>query len=230
MNRQDILDNLAQHTETGLRPRLLRDYPATARSVIGVPFSYLSSLGREWARRKDWRDIVDSVLSDSTYEEVLLQAFTFGNASTDAKEAFRRIRLHLEKLDSRMLCDASCLAFHAAQTWPEKMLEFLTPYLKADDDFGQRFAIVTLLDYFTTSDYIRDTLKLYASVKPQNAYAVDALQWGYMVCFQAYPYKTAATLRQAGLNGEEMKALVKRIVSSPRTNILSRQLALELCS
>lgn len=230
MNRQDILDNLTQHAETDLRPRLFKDYPTTARPVIGVPFSYLSSLGREWARRKDWRDIVDGVLSDTTYEEVLLQAFTFGNASTDAKEAFERIRLHLEKIDSRMLCDASCLAYHAAQTWPDKMLDFLNPYLKADNDFGQRFAIVTLLDYFTTSDYIRETLKRFASVQPHNPYAVDALQWGYMVCFQAYPYKTAATLRQAGLTVDNMKALVKRIVSSPRTNILSRQLALELCS
>lgn len=230
MNRQDILDNLAQHAETDLLPRLFRDYPAAARPVIGVPFSYLSSLGREWARRKDWRDIADNVLSDATYEEVLLQAFTFGNASTDAKEAFQRIRLHLTKIDSRMLCDASCLAYHAAQTWPDKMLEFLTPYLKADDGYGQRFALVTLLDYFITSDYIRETLRLFSSVKPHNAYAVDALQWGYMVCFQAYPYKTVATLRQADLTGEEMKALVKRIVSSPRTNILSRQLALELCS
>lgn len=230
MKHQDIIDDLTRHAEADFLERVSKDYPSKARRIIGVPLSYLSSMGRELARRKDWRDIVDHELSDSTYEEVLLQAFTFGNATIDAKEAFERIGLHLEKVDSRMLCDASCLAYHAAQTWPDKMLEFLKPYLTSDDAFGQRFALVTLLDYFITSDYINEALRLYASVKPHNAYAVDALQWGFMVCFQAYPYKTAATLRQMDLNTKEMRLLVNRIVDSPRTNILSRQLALELCS
>jgi hypothetical protein len=228
MNHQDIIEELSEHVDPNYRAKVLRDYPASARPVLGVPLNYLSSMARSLACRKDWRDVVAHVLSDDSYEEVLLQALTVGNAPVEAEEAFEHTRQYIPKIDSRSLCDASCLAFHAASTAPEKTLQFLKPYLTADDDFGQRFAIVTLLDFFTTSDYIHQTLKIYTHLKPNNANAVDALQWGFMVCFQSYPYKTTTALQQSGLPADDVNAIIDRIVASPRTNLLFRQLAMEL--
>lgn len=228
MDHQEIIKELSEHIDPDYRAKVLRDYPASARPILGVPLNYLSSMARSMACRKDWRTIVDTELTDESYEEVLLQALTVGNAPVEADEAFEHARQYIPKIDSRSLCDASCLAFHIATTHPEQTLDFLKPYLNADDAFGQRFAIVTLLDYFTTSDYIHNTLKLYTHARPNNADAADAIEWGYMVCFQSYPYKTTTALQQSGLPAKSVNAIVDRIVASPRTNLLFRQLAMEL--
>ena len=228
MDRQEIIKELSDHVDDDYRLKMLSNYPSTARPLLGVPPNYLRSMARSMACRKDWRNIVDRELTDDNYEEVLLRFLTAGSVPVEADEAFERTRDHLQKIDSRALCDASCLAFRMAAMQPEKTLDFLKPYLNADDEFGQRFALVTLLDFFTTSDYIHNTLKLYTQVKPNNANAVDAIEWGYMVCFQSYPYKTTTALQQSGLPSETVNAIIDRIISSPRTNVLFRQLAMDL--
>lgn len=225
---ENIRKQLNALIDTDYKTRLLKDYPAEARPVMGVPFNSLREFSLEFVGRKDWREFVQEQLSEDTFEEMLLQALIVGTAKSSSKEALEWFAQYLLKIDSPQLCDASCLAFHPAIEYPEETLNFIHPYLESSEDFEQRFAIVTLLDYFVTTDSIDRTLSLFGDIRPTTRYAQDALAWGYEVCFLTFQQKTVYALRISNLSYNYFNSIIDRIQNSPRISEPQRKIVADL--
>jgi hypothetical protein len=225
---ENIRKELDALVDTDYKTRLMNGYPSEARTVIGVPFSTLREFSREFIVRKDWKNVVDTQLGDDTFEGMLLQALITGAAKNSCSETLKWFANYLPKIDSRQLCDASCLAFHTAIDHPEETLLFIRPYLDHAEGFLQRFAIITLLDYFVTTDYIDRTLQFYATVRPATRIAQDALSWAYEVCFLAFQQKTVYALRESTLSYNYFNSIIDRILKSPRISEPQRKIAEDL--
>ncbi|HCE47591.1 MAG TPA: hypothetical protein DEQ84_02800 [Prevotellaceae bacterium] len=197
-------------------------YPANARPILGVPVAALCEMAREYACRKDWQEIVSS-LTDKTFEEALLQVLITGYTTQSFETAQKHFSEFLPKIDSDKLCDATCLAFRTAIEYPNETLEWVEKLLHEHDSYKQRFAIVILLDHFVTSDYIDRVLSLYASVSPLSETSMQALAWGYLVCFLGFGTKTIASLASSGHSREQQTYIIDYMLSSPRLSESQRQ-------
>lgn len=197
-------------------------YPANAREILGVPVADLCEMAREYACRKDWQEIVSS-LTDKTFEEALLQVLITGTTTQSFETAQKHFSEFLPKIDSDKLCDAACLAFRTAIEHPHETLEWVEKLLHEHDSYKQRFAIVILLDYFVTSDYIDRVLSLYATVNPSSETSMQALAWGYLVCFLGFETKTISSLASSDHSRELQTYIINYMLSSPRLSESQRQ-------
>ncbi len=207
-----------------------KDYPSHARPLLGVPIAALCEMAREYACRKDWQTIVANDLSDETFEETLLQVLIAGYTNQDFETAQKRILDFLPKIDSDKLCDAACLAFRTAIEYPDETLDWVESLLKSHEGYGQRFAIVILLDYFVTSDHIDRILALYATTLPYSETAMQALAWGYLVCFLGFGTKTITSLSSSGHSREQQIYILDYMLRSPRLAEDQRQALLSIKS
>ena len=216
MNKENVLEILGKNADSAFRENFVRNYPAEARPVIGINYNNVNELARMLSHEDNWKNLSDQLINGKTYEEFLLGVAILDNADIKAQEYFERITSLIPKIDSVKLCDAVCLSIRLGKEEPELMLDFLKPRLFSDNDMEQRFAIVMLLDYFVNTDYIDATLALFASVEVRGPLAKDALQWGYQVCFIAYPQKTFAVLDNLKIDHELMDSILDRIEDSKR--------------
>ena len=230
-NHETIREDNLQQTlfsliDTDYLAQVGQTYPMGARKLMGIPLSDLRSLARDYTGTKNWKQIVDTQLSDNTFEETLLKIIIYSSAHLSFEELQKRLTAFLPLIDSQMLCDTACLAFRIAVEYPDATLHLLDTYLQSPQPFTQRFALVTLLDYYVNSDYIDHTLIRYAQVHPDHPYVQDALEWGYMVCYMGFPDKTLEALRQSTLPKNACQSVIQRILLSPRINDnLKRQLS-----
>lgn len=213
---QDIFHEITNLVDEDYRTRFMADYPRNARKVLGVPQPRLRELAFDYAFGPDWRTIVDEVLTDATFEEMLLKAYIIGTARTTSAESFERATRYISKIDSSQLCDAACLAFRFAVEFPDETLQFLHSYLNSQEPFAQRFALVLILDYFVKDDFIEKTLDCYHEVVPHSPEATDALAWGYSIFMLGFPKRTLKALGRSELADEPFEAVLNRIESSPR--------------
>ena len=200
------------------KEQLLAHYPADARPVIGVPLSNLFEMAREHAGVRDREALVKRELTDQTYDEVLLKAWILGSNYASFDDATRLLERFLAKMDSPQLCDAICLAFRIAIEYPNETLDLIE----------QRYALVTLLDYYVNSDHIDRLLRLLAAVETLTPQAEDALAWAYQTCFLGFQQKTFFALRALKMEKESFNRMLDRILTCTRFNETQQQVLLTL--
>lgn len=211
------------------KEQLLAHYPADARPVIGVPLSNLFEMARENAGVRDREALVKRELTDQTYDEVLLKAWILGSNYASFDDATRLLERFLAKMDSPQLCDAICLAFRIAIEYPNETLDLIERrYLNSEKGFEQRYALVTLLDYYVNSDHIDRLLRLLAAVETLTPQAEDALAWAYQTCFLGFQQKTFFALRALKVEKESFNRMLDRILTCTRFNETQQQVLLTL--
>lgn len=216
MTNKEILKVLTELSDATYAEKLkLQSSTDSLRKIIGVPTKELTEVARELVCRNDWRSIVKK-LPDDYYETTLLQAFIYLRGENNNTKRIEWLRSFVEKIDSIALCDNTCLAYITARTCPEETLLFVKECLNSTREMTIRFAIVMLLDYFTTSDYADTTLELYNRIDTSHSpICRKALAWGYSVCFMSFPKRTIEALK-CRIPKDETNQIIQDILTLPR--------------
>ena len=107
----------------------------------------------------------------------------------------------------------------------DKTAHFAEP---VENGFEQRYALVTLLDYYVNSDHIDRLLRLLAAVETLTPQAEDALAWAYQTCFLGFQQKTFFALRALKVEKESFNRMLDRILTCTRFNETQQQVLLTL--
>ncbi len=207
----DLQSWIAEHSDADVLERLL---DAGALRVSGVPRGALAELAREWSRRHDWKTAANSL--GNTYEEAVLQAMVYGEASKGNQTTLKWLARFLKQVDNVPLCDATALACSFAVRRPDETLEFVTSRLNDTAPFIQRFAIMVLMDHYMTGDRLNRTLELYGTVKPHSPEAEQALVKGYTAAFLNSPARTREALLHDRRPADDFNRLLDAMLQSPR--------------
>lgn len=200
-------------------------YPQEARKIQGISYSDIRALGYEYAKENDWRNIVDNVLNEDSFEEILLKGLITGLACDNLEEAYKRYADLIEKLDSNRLCDNFCLLFRPAINHPNETLNFLLPYFHSSNDMDQRFAIVTLLDHYINVDYIGQVLDILKKIsKSARPTIQETWRWAARTCFLAFPLKTLNMLEASCFKTDELQQIIDYFNESPRINDVRKRM------
>lgn len=187
-----------------------------AENIIGVRVPKLRALAKQIAKG-DWQAFLDGA-QDTSLEEIILQGLVIGYAKMTPDEALTRIAAFVPKINNWEVCDVCCSTFKTAAKDKEKLFAFLQPYLKSQQEFDLRFAVIMLMDYFITEEYVDRVLKIYDEIRHDGYYAKMAVAWALSVCFVKFQDKTMRLLEQNSLDDWTFNKALQKITESYRVD------------
>lgn len=214
MSPQEIKDYLYAHADSGYAAFSSALIPGERLVMIGVRLPVLRNLARKISK-EDWRIYLENA-SDETFEEIMLQGYVIGLAKMPFEEQMQRMATYAGKITNWSLCDSPCAGFKFVRKHPEEVWAFLQPYLQSQDEFGQRFGIIMLMDHFITDSYIVRLIEVFSSMRPAGYYASMAVAWAVSACYVRYPELVTDLLASHKLDKDTQNRAIQKIVDSLR--------------
>lgn len=187
--------------------------------LLGVRLPKLRELAKEISKG-DWRGYLDHTLSDCDeyFEETMLQGMVIGYAKADLQEILKYTEQFAPKIRNWAICDSFCTGLKIAKKYPERVWEFLLPYLKSDQEFKIRFAVIMMMSHFINDSYIDEILIKLDQVSHNGYYVKMGVAWAISVCFVKYPEKTLTYLNGNHLDLFTYNKSLQKIIESNRVD------------
>lgn len=193
------------------------------KGVLGVRLPKLRKLARQIAK-DDWRAYLKQA-QDRSYEEIMLQGMVIGYAPIPDDEVFDVVRWFVPKIDNWSVCDSFCITWKYAKKHPEAVFDFLQPFLRAQDAFAVRFAVVMLLDYYAHSDWLPRVFAALDIVTHPDYYVCMAVAWAISMCCVADAEQTLAYLQRGTWDDFTHQKAIQKIVESRQIRQADKQRA-----
>lgn len=217
MTNKEIRDELEKLSDkkykefhTGLCPN--------SNEILGVRVPVLRNFAKQIVKEENIEKYLNDAL-DNSYEEILLQGMVLGLWKNITIEKFcEYLEKFIPKINSWAVCDISISGFKITKKNMKYMWQFLEKYLKSENEFELRFAIVMLLDYYITDEYIDKVLKILNNIKHEGYYVKMAVAWAVQVAFVKYPEKTMKLLENNNIDKWTYNKALQKIIKSYRVN------------
>ena len=215
MNNKEIREKLFELSDekykkfhTGLCPN--------TDNIIGVRVPILRNLAKEIAKG-DYKTYLKNAKSEY-YEEIMLQGMVIGLAKMDFKQTCKELVCFIPKIDNWAICDTIAAGLKITNKNKKEMLEFLKKYLKSKEEFKLRFALVMLLDFYITEDYIDYVLDVLNNIKHDGYYVKMAVAWALQVAFVKFEDKTMKLLENNNIDDWTYNTALQKIIESYRVD------------
>jgi 3-methyladenine DNA glycosylase AlkD len=116
------------------------------------------------------------------------------------------------------VCDCLCSSLKSAKQHLPETWEFLQPYLQSSEEFPLRFAVVMLLDYFLTAEYIDQVLEILQSIRHEGYYVNMAVAWALSAAFVGYREKVLPLLEARRLTPWVQNKTIQKCRESRRVS------------
>lgn len=181
-----------------------------ANTAIGVRTPVLRKLAKYYSKRQD----VDDFLADlphKFFDENQLHAFILSEIK-DFDECIGKLERFLPFVDNWATCDQ--MSPKCFKKNHEKLLPYLNKWIKSDDTYTVRFAIVTLMAHFLDDDFDEGYLKLVSDIKSDEYYINMAIAWYFATALAKQYDKTIPYIENKTLDvWTHNKAIQKSIES-----------------
>ena len=191
-------------------------------NIIGVRLPQLRQLAKE-ITKDDWRYFLSNSKEDY-YEEILIKGLVIAYAKCDVEERLKYIKCFVPKIDNWAICDSFCNTLKFVNKNKKIVWEFIQPYLKSDNEFEVRFAVVIILNYYITEDYIDLILETLDKVKHSGYYVKMAVAWAISMCFVEFEGKTMSYLKHNNLDDFTYNKSLQKICESLRIDKNTKEL------
>ena len=149
--------------------------PDTNLEIIGIRIPKLRNLAKELAE-EDYKYYINSI-ENKYFEEIILEGLIIGYCKVDIYEKLELIKEFVPKIDSWSITDTFCPTLKIKEKDLEKVWNFIMPYLKSNKEFEVRFAIIMMLDYYITDQYVDEVIECLDKVDNEGYYAKVAVAW-----------------------------------------------------
>ena len=217
----DLRDKLFELSDDKFKTFHSRLCPNTD-NIIGVRLPLLRQLAKEIAKG-DLRNFLSNS-KEEYYEEILINGLVIAYAKCDVEERLNYIESFVPKIDNWAICDSFCNTLKFVNKNKEIMWEFIQPYLRSYNEFEIRFAVVIILNYYITEDYIDLVLKTLDNIKHDGYYVKMAVAWAISMCFIKFEEKTMAYLKDNSLDDFTYNKSLQKICESLRIDKNTKEL------
>ncbi len=184
--------------------------------ILGVRLPLLRNLAKEIAKG-DWRTYLDTS-EEEYYEEIMLKGLVIGSAKADLNEILDHVAQFVPKITNWAVCDSFCTGLKIAKKHPPIIWDFIQHYLKSDKEFELRFAVIMMLAYFITDEYIDEVLSRLDQICHEGYYVKMGVAWAISVCFVKYTKETMIYLHNNHLDDFTFNKSLQKIIESNRVD------------
>lgn len=150
--------------------------PDTKKKIIGIRIPALRKIAQKITKQENWREFLNQT-DDNCFEEVLLQGFVIAYSKIDIDEKVEYIKWFVPQIDSWAISDSFCSTLKIKPHDLDKVWKFILPYLKSSEEFHVRFAIIMMLDYYLTEEYVDKVLENLDKILHEGYYVKMAVAW-----------------------------------------------------
>lgn len=183
-------------------------------TFLGVRVPKLREIAKK-AAKEDYQTFF-SEADVTVYEELMIRGMMIGYAKLTLEQQKQELERFIPYINNWAICDCCCATYKFMKKNQEEWLEFLKTYLKKEEEYEVRFAIVCLLDFFIHELYIDEVLELLADSRHDAYYVKMADAWALSVCYIRFPQKTEPILERETLDFDIRKKAVQKIRESLR--------------
>lgn len=206
---EELSDEKYRKFHTSLCPK--------SNEILGVRVPILRNFAKEIIKEGNIEKYLENAL-DNSYEEILLQGMVLGLWKTDIENFAKYLEKFIPKINSWAVCDVSVAGFKITKKNMKYMWNFLQKYLKSNKEFELRFAIVMLLDFYITDEYINKVLQILNNVKSDEYYVKMAVAWTLQVAFVKFPNETMKLLKNNKIDDWTHNKALQKIIESYRVD------------
>jgi 3-methyladenine DNA glycosylase AlkD len=176
----------------------------------------LRAIAKELARTNpiEYMELEDITL----YEEKVIQGLIIGMAKLSVNETQKYLEKFIPKIDSWAVCDVVCSSLKIANKNQKEMWDFLEKYIKSNEEFEIRFAVVMYLDYYLNEEYIDRVIKNISKIKSNKYYVQMAIAWLVSVSYIKQKEKTLEYLKNNKLYDFTHNKAIQKIIESYRVS------------
>ncbi len=184
-------------------------------NILGIRLPILRKFAKTLLKG-DWRVSLNKI-ADDTMEEAMLQGMIIGGCNADACEKLKLAAAFIPKIDCWSVCDSFCGGLKIAVTHPEKVWEFIQPYLNSDKEYEIRFGVVMLL-YYLSPEYALKAFAHFDHIKHEGYYVKMAVAWVLSMYYVNLPELTMEYLQNNALDTFTYNKTLQKIVESLRVD------------
>ena len=191
MNIKKDLINLADSKYKKFHSNLC---PGT-NNILGVRVPVLRNYAKEISKDNNLEELL-KMIDDEYYEEIMLQGMLIGlekNISFEKLEQY--IKAFVPQIDNWAVCDVFCAGLKITKKYKKEMNILIKEYLKSNNEFEVRFAIVMILDYYVEEEYLKKDFEIFDKTKLDKYYVKMSVAWAISICLIKYYDETYEYLK-----------------------------------
>lgn len=177
--------------------------------IIGVRLPELRKLGKA---------LNDNDFAWDYYEEMMLHGFYIGYAKRSFEERLALLDEFVPKIDNWAVCDCVCSTLKFINKSKSDFLSYLQKYMKSNNEYELRFAVVILMDYYIDDEYIDFTVDYFKNTVSNYYYVNMAVAWALSVAFVKYRDKVMPVIESGCLTKEIHNMTISKIRDSFRVD------------
>lgn len=150
--------------------------PDTNKEMLGIRIPVLRKLAKEILKEDDW---IEFVKKDEVqyFEEIILQGFIIAYSKMNFNEKLEYIKIFVPRMDSWAITDTFVPTLKIKQENLKEYWDFIIKYTKSKREFEVRFAIISMLDYFITDEYVDKVLEVLNNISHEGYYVKMGVAW-----------------------------------------------------
>ncbi|MCX4303009.1 MAG: DNA alkylation repair protein [Clostridia bacterium] len=150
--------------------------PDTQKEMLGIRVPELRKLAQTLLKEYGLQKVLDNS-TDQYFEGVLLQGLVIAYSKISFSEKIPYIKEFVPKIDSWAISDTFTPTLKPKNDELELAWNFIIPYTKSDKEFDIRFAVIMMLDYFITEEYVDKVIKELDKIHHNGYYVKMAVAW-----------------------------------------------------
>lgn len=206
--KQKIEDNIDENYRNFLS-KIVPDV-----SIVGVRIPTLRKIAKEFSHIED---LLENITLDS-YEVVSVACYYIGYTTKRISILKKRLDFILPYIDNWAICDTFVSSLKVLKSKKEEFYPFLREYLKSEEEYTLRFAIVCLLSYYMEEQYIEEIFCRVILLQNKSYYIDMAISWLVSVSFVKFKEKTLSLLESKRLSLDVQNKSISKICDSLRVS------------
>lgn len=215
-----VKEQLMENQDLGYRDFQKSLVPGSG-PMIGVRIPVLRKIGRTVAREDYWRFVREA--DRNIYEECMLRGMLIGYGKLSMEEQKQELRDFIPCITNWAVCDCCCATYKFMKKDQEEWFAFLLPWANSRKEFEARFAIVCMLDFFVTEEFLDRLLAVLEAIPGDGYYVKMAVAWAISVCYVRFPEKTEGFLKKNSLDAFTHNKSIQKIRESCRVTLESKE-------
>lgn len=177
--------------------------------ILGVRIPQLRKLGKKLDK--------DDFAWDY-YEEVMLHGFYIGYKKLDFEARLTLLDEFIPRIDNWAVCDCAIASMKFIEKSRKAFLDYLQTYMRSQKEYELRFAVVVLMDYYLTDEYIDMSLAYLQGLQSDFYYVNMAVAWALSVAFVRYRDRVLPILEAKTISREVQNMTIGKIRDSLRVD------------
>ena len=148
----------------------------------------------------------------------MLEGFVIGYMKATLEEKLHYLDNFIPEIDNWAVCDCTASTLKFIDKYKKEVWEYMQKYINSKKEFEKRFAIIILMDYYLTDEYIDKVLEIYNKIDSDQYYVQMGIAWAISVCFVKYREKTREFLDNNNLSTFTYNKSIQKIIESTRVD------------